>query len=140
MPTYYCGIQGRVRSGAGNDVMAEFKAWRFRQSVSTLDRTTFESPQTANGYIIAQIACGIVNQTFEASGLFEGNAAANTFSRFGIGDTIVFDMLFDKTTGFGYHNVSVFITEFDSGTNVEGQATFSMNGRIISAVADPANT
>lgn len=139
MPTYYCGIQGRVRSGAGNVIGAEFRTWRLRQSISTVDRTTFESSQTANGLIIAQPVCGIVNQTFEASGLFEGNAADNTFVRFQIGDTIIFDMLLDKTTSFGYHNVPVYVTEFDSGTNVEGQATFSLNGRILSTISAPAN-
>ena len=134
------GTEGRIRTGAGNDIMSGPMEWRVNKQCAMIPILHFELPADGNGIVWKEFEPGLAEATATVRGHYDMNSTTKTEAGtpgFKLGTTVTLDLLFTRTP-FGYLDLTAKLSGFETGTNVENQtatftATFQLNG--IVAVA-----
>lgn len=138
MSTFTSGTAGRVIAGA--TTVAGIKSWKLDQVAADIPIPHFESPTDASGRVWPEYLVGLCGATGSLEGQFDSAAgtATDQYIAVGIPGTLV--LQFSKTSTWGF-TVTVIITAFGSGTNVENQpATFTASFRVTGIVPFSAAT
>lgn len=136
------GTAGRVRVGA-NTTVSGIKAWKINKQVQVVPIPHFETPADSDGVLWVQHLRGLGGATGTLEGFYDVDGTTKTEGgtpALSAGLAVTLDLLFDKTSPFGYSNVPVTITGFEAGTNVENQAatytaSFTVNGDPTKGIA-----
>lgn len=139
--TPFSGTAGRVRVGS-NTTVAGIKSWKLSKQVQVIPIPNFESTADSDGVIWPGHLRGLGSATGSLEGYYDTDATTKTEGGtpgLSVGLAVTLDLLFDKTGPFGYSNVLVTITGFETGANVENQAsaftaTFTVNGDPTKAI------
>lgn len=132
------GTEGRVRTGAGDTVIAGVQEWRINKQLTPVPVNHFELTADGDGIVWQVFEKGLASATATLRGHYDvGTTPGPTESGGGIkvGATLALDLLFTRTP-FGYVNLAGFVTQFEAGTNVENQTgTFSATVQLTGTVA-----
>jgi hypothetical protein len=131
------GVEGRVRIGGGDTVVAGIQEWRINKQCAEIPFIHFECSADADSVVWASYERGIASATITLRGFYDvGTTPGPTESGAGIkvGATVSLDLFFSRTP-FGYSNVGGFVSQFEGGTNVEQSGTFSATVRCTGTVA-----
>lgn len=131
------GTQGRVRTGAGSDIISGVMEWRITKTLTPIPINHFELSADGDGIVWQVFGKGLASATATLRGHYDFGAGTVTESSVGIkvGATVVLDLLFTRTP-FGYTDLSAICTQFEAGTNIENQtATYSANFQMTGTVA-----
>lgn len=132
MADYVSGTAGRI--GVNGSTVAGIKSWRLDQTTAEIGIPHFESPVDALGRVWPEYLLGLSGATGTGEGQFAVGAGDTTDSIITTGIAATLALLFRKSDSWGF-GVSVIITGFNSGTNVENQpATFTFSFRVTGAV------
>ncbi len=130
------GIEGRLRIGAGDTVVAGIRAWKINKTITLVPVPHFELTADGDGVVWQEYLKGLAGATGSLEGWYDTDstlkteAGTNTIT---VGATLTADLLFTRGP-FGYLNVSIIITGFEAGTAVDTTtpanftATFTVQG------------
>lgn len=135
------GTEGRIRVGVGDTVVAGVSEWRITKNIGEIPINHFELSADGDGNVWSNYEKGLANATVSLRGFYNVDATDKTEGGtpgLRVGVTLILDLLFTRAP-FGYLNLSGFITQFETGTNVENQmGTFSATVRLNGVVASAA--
>lgn len=132
--TYVAGTAGRVRIGS-NVIIDGITAWTIDKVCAVMPIPHFETTADSDGVMWPAILTGLAGATGTIEGYYDCDATNKTEAGVGlsVGLGVTLDLILYKTTPFGYSGITVTITGFSTGANVENQpvkfrATFTVNG------------
>lgn len=129
--TYLAGSNGRVRYGAGNTIMAGPYSWKVEKKTGEVDNTNFESTADSNSVIHADfITDNIADSMLTIESVID-HGSVKTETIFPIGTTVLLDLLYDKTSGEGYNNVSAFVKGYTPGISIRDKQSTNIICRVI---------
>jgi hypothetical protein len=135
------GLEGRVRIGAGDTVVAGIRTWRITKRTAEIPVAHFEAAVDGDSNVWPGYEKGLTDATVQIEGHYDvGTTPGPTESGAGlrIGVAVSLDLYFTRTP-FGYTNVAGFVTSFEAGTNIDNQtATFTMTVRCTASVGSAA--
>jgi hypothetical protein len=134
------GTEGRLRVGGSDTVVAGIMEWRIAKQLTPIPINHFELSADSDGNVWQVFERGLASATATIRGHYNVDATDKTEAGtpgLRIGVTLALDLLFTRTP-FGYVNLAGFITQFNTGTNIENQtgtfdATVQLTGVIASA-------
>ena len=134
MPTFVSGLDGRLRL-ASNVTVAGIKSWTMNKTVAEIPIPNFES-DTGQGVTWPNYLVGLGGATGQIVGYYDTDATTKTEAGtpgITVGAALTADLIFVKGTPFGFSNVPIIITGFETGSNIENQAsqftaTYRVNG------------
>ena len=136
------GLEGRVRAGAGNTVVAGIDQWEIVKDLGEIEIPHFESPADGDGLVWPSFEKGIAHATVNIKGIYNVDATDKTeggANGLRLGATLSLDLLFVKGTPFGYLDVAGFVTKFQAGSTFANQPNpFTMTVRVTAAVGSAA--
>lgn len=132
------GTSGRVRIGVGNVAVAGVKEWRLSKQLGLIPVPHFEMPADSSGLVWSLFLAGFAQATCQINGFYDVSTNTEVGVGLKLGADIVLDLLFTKSPAFGYIDVTGFITQFNTGTNVDNQvgtfdATVQLTGVVPTA-------
>jgi hypothetical protein len=131
--TFVAGLDGRLRL-ASNVTVAGIYQWTMNKSVAEVDIPHFES-DTADGVTWPDHLLGVGRATGEIHGYYDTDSTNKTEGGtpgITVGATLTADFIFVKGTPFGFSNVSIRITGFQTGSNIAANqpAAFTATYRV----------
>ncbi len=129
------GTQGRVRTGAGDDILSGAMEWRISKTLTPVPYNHFELAADSDGIVWQKFLKGLASATATLRGHYNMDATLKTEGgtpAIKVGATVTLDLLFTRGP-FGYTDLSAICTGFEAGTNIENQtatytATFQIDG------------
>jgi hypothetical protein len=130
------GIEGRLRLGGSDTVVAGIRAWRINKQITLVPIPHFELTADGDGVVWNEFLKGLAGATGTLQGWYDTDATTKTeggTNGITVGATLSADLLFTRGS-FGYTNVSIIITGFEAGTAADATtpadftATFTVNG------------
>lgn len=130
------GIEGRLRIGGGDTVVAGIKAWRINKQINLVPYPHFELSADGDGVVWNNFLKGIAGATGTIEGYYDTDGTLKTeggTNGITVGASLTADFLFTRGP-FGYMNVPIIITGFEAGTAIDATtpanftATFTVNG------------
>lgn len=135
---YKSGTAGAVRTGS-NVAVAGLKKWSINKQLNRIATPSFDLTADGNG---------VVWNSYSLNGLAEGTADVEGWYNTGdgtetilyIGAAVTLDLLFDKTTPYGYLDQAAVVVEVSASTDISANqaATFSAKFRFTGAVGVPS--
>ena len=132
------GTEGRVRLGAGPTAVAGIMEWRLTKQLAPVPVNHFELTADGDGIVWQVFEKGLASATATIRGHYNVDATDKTEGGtpgIKVGATLSLDLLFSRTP-FGYLDLACFVTQFETGTNVENQTgTFTATVQLTGTVA-----
>jgi hypothetical protein len=135
---YKSGTAGAVRTGS-NVAVAGLKSWTINKQLTRIPVPSFDLTADANSVVWNSYALnGLAEGTADVTGWY--NTGDTTESILYIGAAVSLDLLFDKTTPYGYLDQAAVVVEISAGTDIEANkaAVFSAKFRFTGAVGIPS--
>ncbi len=132
------GTEGRVRLGAGSTAVAGIMEWRINKQLAPIPINHFELTADGDGIVWQAFEKGLASATCTMRGHYNVDGTDKTEGGtpgIKVGATLSLDLLFTRTP-FGYTDLAGFVTQFETGTNIENQTgTFSATVQLTGTVA-----
>lgn len=136
--TVISGTAGAIRTGA-NVAVAGIKSWSISKSLTRIAVPSFDITADGNGISWNLYSLnGLAEATADVTGWY--NVGDTTESILYLGAAVTLDLLFNKTSPYGYQDIAAVVVEVSAGTDIEANkaATFSAKFRMTGAVGVPA--
>lgn len=140
--TVKSGTAGAIRTGVGDTQMAGIKSWSISKSLTRIAAPSFDLTADSNGVVWNSYSLnGLAEATADVTGWYDvGAASGGSEATLYIGAAVILDLLFDKSTPYGYRDLAAVVVEVTAGTDIEANkaATFSAKFRMSSSVGVPS--
>ena len=117
---YHSGVDGRVRVGAGETIVAGLTKWALNITAPVVEATNFESTADSNQNVWRELVSasnsagpkvGVVVANVTMSGRFNSDATQGSLATLNIGSIVSLDLLLSKSEPFGFSDLVAVITE-----------------------------
>lgn len=135
---YKSGTAGAVRSGS-NVAIAGLTKWSIDKQLQMIATPSFSLTADANGVMWNQfVLTGLASATADIAGHY--NTGDGTEVILYIGAVLVLDLLFDKTTPYGYLDLAATVMSVQAGTDIEANkaASFSAKVQLTGSIVVPS--
>lgn len=119
------GTDGRVKTHAGDVILAGVTKWSFPETAAMIPIPHFESSANADGVVYPNKLRGLGDGKITLEGIYNLDSTsrtegAQTLLRNGL--YVALDLYLSKTLAIGYDNVVGWVSNFERGQQIDNQA------------------
>ena len=137
---YYSGVDGRVRVGAGEVVVAGVTKWSLRLAAPVIDATNFESTADASNNVWRELVTasgggtgpkvGIIAASVDIEGRFNSDGTSGSLANLNVGSAVSLDLVVSKNQPYGFSDLSGVVTEFSITSDIKSTEATAFTAKV----------